>query len=392
MKPPIPSNELERLATLRSYRLLDTKAEEDFDRVVSLASEICATPIALFSLVDEDRQWFKSKVGLDAEQTPKDVSFCAHAVAADEELLVNDTREEPRFMDNALVLGAPFIRFYYGVPVHAREGQPLGTLCVIDREPRTLTDTQRAALGQLSREIELRLELRRTNLELTQALEDRTVMSAMIAHDARNLMTRVIGELECLPDEASRAQLAAIERANAAATQLLRMCENFVEINRGHERPDMVACPVACDLDAWIRALAAREAHRARNAGVALSCTTKLQRPRRNADTALLERVLLNLLDNAYREAPPGSTVELALLENEAGEIQLVVEDRGRGVADVDRDRLFEPYFRAAKSEKPGSGLGLAFCRLAASALGGTIEHEAPSSGGARFRVTLPAA
>ncbi len=165
-RPGIPVDEEARIESLRSYDVLDTPADAQFDAITRLAAIALDTPIALISFVDTDRQWFKSRYGLDAEETGRDISFCGHAVAAQETLVVADAMADPRFMDNPLVLEAPHIRFYIGVPLEAPDGHPLGTLCAIDRQPRELTDAQRETLQLLAGQVMALLELRRVGREL----------------------------------------------------------------------------------------------------------------------------------------------------------------------------------------------------------------------------------
>lgn len=157
----LPENESGRLASLRSLGLLDTEAEEQFDRVTRLAQHLLGVPIALVSLVDEDRQWFKSRIGLEPAETSRDASFCAHAIVQDAPVFeVRDARADERFVDNPLVTGDPMIRFYAGSPIAAPDGSPLGTLCIIDRVPRELTEEDRSALRDLAALVERELEVR----------------------------------------------------------------------------------------------------------------------------------------------------------------------------------------------------------------------------------------
>lgn len=163
--PPIDPEE-RRLAALRSYRVLDTDSEQVFDDLTFLASHICGTPIAALSLIDEDRQWFKSKVGLSVSQTARNISFCQYTIRGTDPMIVGNATTDQRFLDNPLVRGDPGIRFYAGVPLINTEGCALGSLCVIDRVPRGLSSEQLAALGALGRLVMNQLELRRELMEL----------------------------------------------------------------------------------------------------------------------------------------------------------------------------------------------------------------------------------
>ncbi|APW38282.1 hypothetical protein RD110_14680 [Rhodoferax koreense] len=149
-----------RLAELKRLLVMDTADEVCYDDLTRLAAQICDTPIALISLIDDKRQWFKSRVGLLARQTPREFAFCAHAVAAHRSLLVEDAASDPRFQHNPLVTGEPGIRFYAGALLMTRNGQALGTLCVIDRKPRTLTANQMEQLEFMARQVVEMLELR----------------------------------------------------------------------------------------------------------------------------------------------------------------------------------------------------------------------------------------
>jgi GAF domain-containing protein len=171
MKAPLPANEVERLAALKEYHILDTGTEPSYDDITTLAAQICEVPIATISLVDEDRQWFKSRLGVKQQQTPREVAFCAHAILQDKPFIVEDATKDRRFAGSALVTGEPHIRFYAGIPLMNPEGLALGTLCVIDHQPRRLSAAQQKALQALSRQVMALLELRRVSARLANALE-----------------------------------------------------------------------------------------------------------------------------------------------------------------------------------------------------------------------------
>ena len=170
MSYPTPANEAERLRTLRSYKILDTKPEERFDELTRLAALICGVPISLISLIDTDRQWFKSRFGLDVEETPRAQAFCTHAIMQSEMFVVPDATKDERFAHNPLVTGPLQIRFYAGAPLAARDGHVLGTLCVIDHEPHILSEAQKEALKIVGRLVIANFELRRDLQELKDGL------------------------------------------------------------------------------------------------------------------------------------------------------------------------------------------------------------------------------
>jgi PAS domain S-box-containing protein len=243
--------ENERLAALARYAILDTTAEEAFDELVRLASAICRTPIALISLVDATRQWFKARVGLDASETPRSGSFCTHAIGAERLFVIPDARSDARFAQNPLVTGDPFIRFYAGAPLTTPDGFRLGTLCVIDRQPRALDATQEQALVALARQVVVQLELRRQLAQKAIAEQELRRSEAR----TRSIIDNAPGGLITIDEDGI------IESVNPAAERML-----------GFEAGQMIGEPLGPLIDA------AFDLHAARNRVI------ELQARRRSGD------------------------------------------------------------------------------------------------------------
>lgn len=224
-------DESARLAALRRYRILDTEPEQAFDDLTLIASQICETPIALITLVDEGRQWFKSRVGLTETETARSISFCAYAIQHEGIMQVPDTSRDARFRENPFVTSEPHIRFYAGAPLVTPDGQALGTLCVLDRVPRTLTEGQARALDALRHQAESQLELRRNLAELEQALAARDRAEAEQAALVEELRTSLdhVNKLSGLIPYCSACELnmvipatpASIPKVSAGVKQLL---------------------------------------------------------------------------------------------------------------------------------------------------------------------------
>ena len=259
----------ERLSSLRRLGILDTPAEPAYDDLAHLAAIVCNAPIALISLVDEDRQWFKARVGLTVEETPRSVSFCSHAIAEGRLFVVRDTHEDARFRENPLVTGDPLIRFYAGMPVVGPAGLPIGTLCVIDREPRELTWEQEVTLRVLSRQVEAQFKIRQQVLDLQAAHVKRT-RSVLLLRDRQQQLRAANDRLWKLVrtdplteirnrrafDEALQHAWAFSGRNGQPLSLLMVDVDHFKQINDnvGHEAGDEVLKHLAARLQQYLRA------------------------------------------------------------------------------------------------------------------------------------------
>jgi len=387
-----------RLRALADYHILDTAAEAPFDNIAHLTAKIFATPIALVCLVDEHRQWFKAHHGLDISELPREQSFCVHAIRADATLLVPDTKLDPRFVDNPLVLGEPHIRFYCGVPLRTPDGDGLGTLAILDREPRGLSSHQVSLLEGLAHQVELELEILRRLALLEEQLgrelsevKSRELLASMIVHDMRGPLTAITmlaTSIKAADDDSDwnlQALLSEADRLRRMLVDILDVCLHEVGGLRLRSRVFPLA-PVATDV-----------CRRMARLGATLGASVEVDAPEApvlvNADPELVVRLLENLVGNAIQHARQGARVCIALRAAAAGRVLVEVIDRGRAIPEAERARIFQPLTQGTTSSQRGYGLGLAFCRLAADAHGGTIGVRPNATGkGNTFFFDLPAA
>lgn len=397
--------EAKRLAALRSYAVLDTPSETEFDAVVQLASQICGTAMSLISLVDENRQWFKARHGIGIAETERDLAFCAHVIAQDELFVVEDALSDPRFQDHPFVVGSPRVRFYAGMPLRP-SGHNIGTLCVIDSSPAAFGVEKRAALTILARQVEALLELRLKLREVAAMgveLARQRDQLALVEQQKRDLVMHVVHDIKspltCIMAEASFlavTELASDEQESVsvisdAATNIHRMTMNLLDISRG----DDGALPITrAEVDVQkVVANARRNAlHRAAQSGIEILQIDALADVHLNADGDLLRRVIENLIDNAikYGRRTP---IELETIITDHA-VDVRVCDRGPGIPAELRERVFEKYGQldseAKGVDRSSRGLGLTFCRLAVEAHGGRIWVEDNAPSGCAFRFRLP--
>ena len=222
-------NEPERMEALHSYQVLDTDPEQAFIDLVQLSAFICGTPISLISLIDDERQWFKARVGLDVLQTPREHSFCQYAMRANDVYEVPDTTIDARFADNPMVTGNPHIRFYAGAPLLTPEGQPLGTLCALDTVPRQLSTDQREALHVLARQVMAHLELRRTNLQLENERQKLEGVLRMANSTGESLYAHSRSEIFVKQDQR-------LVRVTTADLQYVEALGDYVNLHTTRER------------------------------------------------------------------------------------------------------------------------------------------------------------
>ena len=258
IKPSLPDNESERLAALQRYQILDTAREPAFDDLALIASTLCGTPMGAVTLIDADRQWFKALCGNDTRHTPRDESFCGHAIVDPEALMVvEDAASDRRFHDNPAVLNAPYVRFYAGAPLLSSDGYALGTLCVFDTQPRQLTSAQADALWALARQVSRLLEMRRLAAKLTQMEEQRRGYEARLQHyqqqlEQSNAELRELSTTDALTGLANRRSLTLalgrlLEDGTAEVAVAIIDVDHFKRVNdaQGHAEGDRALVELA---------------------------------------------------------------------------------------------------------------------------------------------------
>lgn len=411
---PPPANEHERIRSLEHLGILDSVPEQGFDDIVLLATGLCDVPIALVSLVDNERQWFKACIGLDVRETHRDLAFCAHAILApDEVLVVEDALCDPRFEHSALVLGPPYIRFYAGAPIRDDRGFALGTVCVIDTRPRTLTIAQHGALQALARQTASLLQLRllseqreqrarslESELAQAQALGRQAeqflhhakrvsslgMVAASIAHDFNNLLQALSASLQMIRLRARRP--ADVERFSDAGMQAVdqgRLLVNHLLTSVRHDSPNLMCIDVNERLESMRDVLL-----RTASDGVEFSMALAPPGTGVLCEEAQLSAAVINLLTNA-RDALGGKgrihiTSRLVnLTQDEAlaagNYLLLSVSDDGPGIPEALAAQIFEPFF-TTKCAGKGTGLGLSQVMEFAQRAGGTVKvHTALGEG-----------
>lgn len=386
-----PANERDRLNSLRSLRILDSARDLAFDSIVEIAARIFDVPIAAISLVDRDRQWFKSSVGLDVTETPRCQAFCAHAILNPKvELIVEDAACDSRFQDNPLVTEDPKIRFYAGVPLRSPfDDLPLGSLCVIDVRPRSATSEQLEMLRSLARQTEFLVKAFVNNRRLVEVSEELDQFAAAAAHDIKSPL-RGIRYLADRVEEESYGLLP-IETMQRVKTiqqrtdRLKRLLEDLLEysksahVNVPEEPTDLRE--LISDIFADFSPCSDFVVDFSSNLGWV------------NTKRVQLAQILRNLIGNAvkHNERPkPRVEVEAKRISNET--IQMVVRDNGPGISERHQQRVFNCFETLrSRDEVEGSGMGLAIVKRIVEINDCRIELRSKEDEGCQFTFTWPA-
>lgn len=380
--------EKERLKDLIDLEVLDTQAEASFDALTHLASLICKTPISLISLVDRDRQWFKSKVGLDANETPRNVAFCAHTILQDDVMVVPDSTKDERFHDNPLVTNAPFVKFYAGVPLKTARGYNIGTLCVIDHIPRNLTEEQIEMLGLLATQASYILETRKELVRLARQNQNLEDFARSISHDIKSPLTILScftdileKDIQSLKGNAKilrhtstlRTQIGSIQQLVAGIIELARATTTttttFQEINLSdffHELMQgySIVTNVSYQIDDQLKTVLCNQTE--------------------------LTQVFSNLVSNAVKNCDKDKCLIKFSAQDQGDMYAFSVEDNGPGIPPEHHDRLFKLFQTMDPDKaKDGSGIGLSIVKRLIEKYRGSIGIESDGKNGTKIWFTL---
>ena len=389
--------EKERLEILHNYRDASPDYSENFDQITQLLSRQLGVEIALVSFVDEDKQWFKSKVGVDVCDTPKEIAFCAHAIWEEEPFIILDTHEDDRFRNNPLVVGEPHIRFYAGAPLISKDGFCLGTLCAIDSSPRTeVTAEQIDLLTSLARLVASEVDLVLTNVVLEQKSEAKSIFLANMSHEIRTPMNGVIGMASLLGKSAvSETQKQYIDTIIRSGELLLDIINDILDVSKIEAGEfTLEAIPfdmrqVLCDVKDIFSAKAKEK-----------QLDFVFDYPSEIPDIFLgdplrLRQIFMNLVSNAIKFTQEGQVairIEMDEPVEQGTPLWISVSDTGIGIPSDAHDKIFEKFTQSKDSvsrEYGGTGLGLSISRSLADMMGGQLLLNSEVNQGTTFTLAL---
>jgi len=395
-KPKQPNNEEQRLKELKRLQILDSEREKDFDNLVSLAAAVCGVPISLITLLDESRQWFKAKVGLEAESTSREISFCGHAINQEDVFFIEDALSDDRFVDNPLVTDDPKIRFYAGMPLKSANGMNLGTLCVIDSEPKKLNGQQIEALKILGRQASRLIDLRDKKNQLTKKNEQleninglHNQINNIISHDVRGpirslksyLNSGLIGQSEELSLEVVFPIIKqGINNLNDLIENLLEWSANINTVTISTFRLFDLVIEIAHLFE---------ETSKEKNISFKFDFDSNLKI---TADISMIKFVVRNLVSNALKFTENGE-ITISGQKIEGHGIRIAIADTGIGIKPTSLEKIKSGKKNIStigtKNEK-GTGLGIKlikeFLRLHQSSL----NIKSVENNGSTFSFTLP--
>ena len=397
ISPLIPQNEKSRMKALKEYSILDTLPEQEYDDITQLASMICETSISTISLIDEKRQWFKSKVGLDAVESRREDSFCAHAIIEPDKIFtVKDSRLDERFHDNPFVIGDPHVIFYTGVPLVSPEGFSLGTLCVIDDKPKELTEEQLKSLKALSNQVVSLFELRKSKMLLekfTKDLENRNAelekFAQVAAHDIKSPLSNISSLTQILIEDYSSDLDDDARNLMAMLDLSSKTLRNLVDGILEHSRTDSLLVETRSVfnfgelLDETIQLFDNKEEFIFVRSFVNKEIYT---------NRVALQQILINLIVNGVKyNDKPQVIIEMGFEETEEY-YEFYVKDNGPGIKKMDQKRIFDIFEVLTGEDRfgnRGNGIGLSTVKKLVEGLGGKILVDSQINKGTTFSFVI---
>lgn len=365
-KTPAVEDEAERLKVLHSYNILDTDFEKGFDSIAEIAATLCNTPVALVTFLDQDRNWFKAAIGVDARESPRDISFCQHTILGDEVYEVPDATKDELFDESPWVYQSPWLRFYAGAPLVDDNGFKLGAVCVLDLEPRKLSEQQKRALKALAAEAMSQLQLRQLLKKERQLGQLRKNFVSMASHQLRTPLTVVQSNLEILLKHDCKKQTLAPEKIDRISNRVNSELERMMHLIDGVMDSVKSESEVASDEKHLVDvvALAYKVKDRidqVQRDGRKLKVETLGTPSLFRANHEKIEDILLNLVSNAFKYSKGSEMAPILRLDFKIrGSLVVQVQDFGIGVPAEDIPFLFDPFYRASNTSAiQGTGLGL---------------------------------
>ncbi|RIJ34121.1 sensor histidine kinase [Pontibacter oryzae] len=387
--------EQKRLVALKDYKVLDTPAEQEFDELTQLASQICGTPISLITLIDEHRQWFKSKLGISLPETPRSVSFCEYAIKENEIFEITDATKDERFKHNPLVTNSPKIRFYAGSQLVTANGHNLGTLCVIDTIPRRLTMEQKYALKVLAKQVITNFELRQKQKQLE--LEKKQLQKAnekldqfvhMVSHDLKEPIMNMQAVSEWILEDLNERDYANLGSNLSLMQERISAMGKIVNGLLEYSMTNVKDLPKQeTDIGQLVQQIL-KEQEKAKDFTVSITDAM----PTLFTEKILIQQVLTNLISNAIKYHDTGHGNLSIGFEQADHMYAFYVQDDGPGIAPEHHQRIFGLYERLLRdtSRSKGTGIGLATVKKIVEEKGGKVWVNSELGQGARFSFTWP--
>ena len=394
--PPQPVNESSRLKALREYNILDTLSEKDYEDITLLAATICKTPVSLITFIDENRQWFKSHYGTSETETKREYAFCAHALNSPREaLIVEDSRQDKRFADNPMVTGDPYVIFYTGMPLVTPDGYALGTLCVIDHQPRKLSAEQINALEILSKQVVTLLEMRKSNItlqntkaELELRNKELEQFASVVSHDIKSPLSGIVMANQILEEQFSdvlgREGIDIVNVSKRSGEKIQALVDGILSYYKGGEHPvDTQQFNITEFFESIFSILPTDKKY-------------DLEYPRDGANITMnktqLEQIFSNLINNSIHYNDK-DVIEIKIGFSEAPQQYFfTLTDNGIGIAKENQEKIFT-LFTTIPSQAPdgkqGHGIGLSTVKKIVERNGGIITIESTPGKGTKISFNI---